>query len=445
MNSINQILNNGKAQAKTMFKIDATKSAQELMDKEVNPWQQKQSCTSESKTVFDPVKTGICDSSIGAFPSSKPCKLTYICKSRDIAFTSTATLNTDGIYFHDGASLNLLAPAKAASGTNGAATGSSGTNGGAGVKGTNLHINAKRLLEFSSNSLTVLARGGEGGNGGNGKAGANGAPGVKGADGRHGNNGVAGTAGADNANVPSARDPKSADAVKALGTFKSTRKSCSHHCWCRANCCDQWDTYEAGWTDQVNGYPGNKGENGADGTPGLNGSPGGNGLPGGNGGSGGRGGDGGDVTVSLKAITINVQWIGGAGGEKGSGASGGQGGAGGAGGNGGAGGLAGPGGPGGWGRSQKKRWTMNWIGHQGAKCSATHCHCYGFDWHAGDYMAYIDPAVKCCQGQTGASGIPGRNMPNGNAGNAGLPGANGKPGQAGAPGTSKNFVVTGSV
>merc|ERR1719495_1012291 len=282
-----------------------------------------------------------------------------------------------------------------------------------GIKGANLNINAMRLLDYSSNSMTVLARGGEGGDGGNGMAGAKGADGVKGADGRAGANGGPGVKGADNTNVPTERDPKNGDSVKALGKFVSSRRECHHHCWCNANCCDQWDTYAVGWTDQVTGNPGGRGENGGD------------------------GGDGGDVTVSLKAITINVQWIGGSGGEKGSGASGGQGGAGGAGGNGGAGGLAGPGGPGGWGRSQKKRWTMNWIGHQGAKCNAFHCHCNGVDWHAGDYRAYIDPAVKCCQGQTGASGIPGRNMPNGNAGNAGLPGANGKPGQAGAPGTSK--------
>merc|ERR1719334_1183803 len=146
-----------------------------------------------------------------------------------------------------------------------------------------------RLLDYSSNSMTVLARGGEGGDGGNGMAGAK---------------------GADNTNVPTERDPKNGDSVKALGKFVTSRRECHHHCWCNANCCDQWDTYAVGWTDQVTGNPGGRGENGGDGTPGQNGSPGQNGHPGGNGGNGGKGGDGGDVTVSLKAITINVQWIG---------------------------------------------------------------------------------------------------------------------------------------
>merc|ERR1712142_1037876 len=288
------------------------------------------------------------------------------------------------------------------------------------------NINAMRSLDYSSNSMTVLARGGEGGNGGNGMAGAKGADGVKGADGRAGTNGTPGVIGADNINIPTARDPKNGDAVVALGKRISSNTECHHHCFCQAKCCDQTDVYQAQWTDQVTGYPGGRGENGGDGTPGQNGSPGENGHPGGNGGNGGKGGDGGDVTVSLKAITINVQWIGGSGGQKGNGASGGQGGAGGAGGNFGAGGLAGPGGAGGMGRTQNKKWTTDWHGSQGASCKATHCHCYDMGgWHAENFKTHIDPAVPCCQGQTGPSGTPGRNMPNGNAGNSGNPGSNG--------------------
>merc|ERR1719370_624057 len=81
-----------------------------------------------------------------------------------------------------------------------------------------------------------------------------------------------------------------------------------------------------------------------------------------------------------------------------------------------------PGGAGGMGRKQNKRWTVDWKGSQGYSCKATHCHCYDMGgWHSENFKPYIDPAVPCCQGQTGPSGTPGRNMPNGNAGNNGEP------------------------
>jgi len=444
LNSVNQIIANGKTQAIAQFKIDASKDAQKLIANVLDPWKNDLTCTTESKVKFLPQTTGICDSSIVNFAPTINCKSTYICKSRDIAHTASITINTNSIYLHDGATLNLLAPPKAANGRNGVLPGESGTNGAAGIKGTSLKINAQHLLQYSSNSMTVLTRGGEGGNGGNGRAGTAGANGAKGANGRNGANGAAGAKGADNTAIPTARDPKNAAAVQALGRRISGGNDCHHHCWCRAYCCTENNLYQAEWTDTARGYPGLKGANGANGTPGQNGSPGQNGKPGGHGGSGGRGGEGGDITVSLKGMSISVQLMGGAGGQKGIGASGGRGGSGGAGGNGGAGGKAGAGGPGGYGRSQHKRWTANWSRSQSAHCHHFHCHCNGYSGYtASNYRAYISSPVACCQGQQGPSGVPGKNMPNGIAGRPGAAGANGAPGASGASGTSKVIVVTG--
>merc|ERR1712142_1215764 len=160
--SVNEVIEIGVRQAATMFVVNATRNAQQLIDHDVNPWKLELTCTSESKYPFDYTKTGVCDSSIVNFTPITSCNVVYICNSKDISYSPSITLNGNGIYFHDGASLNLLPPAKAANGANGASPGTSGTNGAGGIKGANLNINVKRLLEYSSNSVTVLARGGDG-------------------------------------------------------------------------------------------------------------------------------------------------------------------------------------------------------------------------------------------------------------------------------------------
>merc|ERR1712142_888982 len=227
--SVNEVMEIGVRQATTMFKVNASKNAQQLFESDVNPWKLELTCTSNSKFPFDHTKTGVCDSSIVNFTPITSCNVAYICNSKDISYSPSITLNGNGIYFHDGASLNLLPPAKAANGANGASPGTSGTNGAGGIKGANLNINVKRLLEYSSNSVTILARGGEGGNGGNGMSGAKGANGVKGADGRAGANGATGGKGADNTNIPAEQWQyfdiifHNGDAVKANGKLISNK------------------------------------------------------------------------------------------------------------------------------------------------------------------------------------------------------------------------------
>jgi len=441
---VNQIINDAKIQASKQFKIDATKDAQNLINTFVNPWRDALSCTGESKA---PVSTQWnCDS--GLFTgtmSTLNCKSLFIC-SLDFPYTSSGiSWATDGIYLHDGATLNLLPPPGVAKGADATVPGQSGLNGNAGLKGTNLKISAKRFISYSLNSMSVIAKGGQGSNGGNGKAGNAGANGAPGANGVNGAAGSPGVRGGDNTAVPSNRDPHDANAVKALGHVISHRTANDHReCWCNANCGSEYYVYQAEWTDTCTGYQGGQGGRGKDGTPGGQGRPGSPGQAGGHGGNGGKGGDGGDVILGLKGMTINVQLVGGAGGQGGAGAVGGQGGAGGPGGKGGLGGPAGPGGPGGNGRSQHKRWTMNWNRRQGGHCSAWHCHCGGWGgFSASGYAAHIDPAVPCCQGQPGAVGSPGAGKPNGPPGAHGAPGSTGSPGTHGSPGTSKSIVVTG--
>merc|ERR1712142_247295 len=230
LNSVNKIIENGKIQAKSQFKIDATPNAKKLVDNIVSPWEQDLACTSESKHQFDPLQTGICDTSIVSFTSGMKCGLAYICQVRDVPYSAPSiTLNTDGIYLHDGAAFNLLLPPKAGLGKNGALPGENGSNGAVGIKGTSLTINANHLLEHSITSMTIVARGGEGGNGGDGKAGANGAPGVKGADGSKGTNGQTGANGADDLSIPTNRDPINAAAVKTIAlSGHCDQMTCNH-------------------------------------------------------------------------------------------------------------------------------------------------------------------------------------------------------------------------
>jgi len=373
------------------------------------------------------------------------CKSLFIC-ALDFPYTSSGiSWVTESIYIHDGATLNLLPPPGVAKGADATVAGQSGQNGNTGLKGTNLKISAKKFIPYSLNSMSVVAKGGAGSNGGNGKAGNTGANGAPGANGVNGKAGAPGPRGGDNTAVPSNRDPHDANSVRALGKVISHWSGNDHReCWCNANCGTERYVYQAEWTDTCTGYQGGNGGRGTDGTPGGQGKPGLPGQAGGHGGNGGKGGEGGDVTLTLIGMTINVQMVGGAGGQGGAGAVGGQGGAGGPGGKGGLGGPGGPAGAGGNGRSQHKRWTMNWTRRQGGHCSVWHCHCG--DWGgfgASDYHAYIDPQVACCQGQPGAIGSPGVGKPNGAPGAHGPAGATGAPGASGSPGTSKTIVVTG--
>jgi len=458
LETVNHTLANAVEQANTMFKIDdASWNAQQLIESDVIPWKLELTCKNESNFAFDHTKTGVCDSSIMRFSSNTSCNLVYICNTRNIAYFPSITLNADGIYFHDGALLDLLPPGKAPNGPNGASHGANGSNGEAGIKGTNLYINVKQLLKYSSDSMTVLARGGEGGNGGNGMVGAKGAHGVKGADGRAGKNGTQGVMGLNFTGYPTEWEGelnfydsilKDAEGVKEHGI-----QIYSHEANCittvnNKKCCGMAEEYQYIKELHHPGHPGGRGENGYDGTQGQDGGNGKNGHPGGNGGSGGRGGDGGDVTVSLKAITLNIQWIGGSGGQKGNGASGGQGGKGGAGGQGGSGGIGGPGGLGGIGVQQRKIWTSDWNMKRKEICAAyygvvPYCRCYYDKW---THTYNIDSQIEHIDnpGDTGPPGTPGMNMPNGNNGNAGKPGSSGVAGQAGLAGTSKNFKVCGN-
>jgi len=439
--SINQILDNAKVQALHNFKIDATRDAELLSENVVAPWQERVACTSESKVNFLPHQTGICDSMILSFSATAGnnwnCNSTYICKVTNLPYTPHFQIETHGIYIDDGATFNLLAPPKAANGKNGQLSGQSGSVGAAGLKGTSLTIVAQELIHLSSNTVTVIARGGEGGNGGNGRMGQAGSPGPAGENGRNGVAGGVGPRGADNTAIPSARDPVNSLQVVTLGQRTGHEVKCYQPCIFvgRADyCCFDRNNYTVEWTDTVTGFPGGQGGNGGDGTQGKDGGTGNAGQAGGNGGNSGNGGEAGDVRVTLEGLALNIQKFSGAGGQGGIGASGGPGGAGGTGGMGGSGGPAGAGGQGGYGRSQHKKWTTGWNRLWPFNTA------FSGD---GTFRALLDSPVPCCQGQTGPAGRPGKNMPNGKVGAQGPPGANGARGSNGMPGPAavKSVVV----
>ena len=115
-----------------------------------------------------------------------------MCGTTNIAALGSVTIDTEKLFVDEDTILDLLAPAKAAPGVDGASYSDNGENGSPGVEGPNLIINVDPsggFMRLSRKSLTVYARGGDGGDGGNGHVGQ------KGDDGEPGQPGVNGTIG----------------------------------------------------------------------------------------------------------------------------------------------------------------------------------------------------------------------------------------------------------
>jgi len=148
------IINSGKKEANLMFKVDATKQAQELIDNVVNPWKKEVTCSTVLNKVLDQKVTGICDLSNVPMASTITCQSAFACHSRDLAYSSAIPLisiSTEKLYVHEGTLIDLKAPPNAANGASGTTFGANGQNGQNGAKGTGMAINAKSFVDSLPN------------------------------------------------------------------------------------------------------------------------------------------------------------------------------------------------------------------------------------------------------------------------------------------------------
>ena len=332
LKNIEIIFEMSSKQSLQMFGEDVTDLIAEEYEIVIEPWVTDNQCagvTSLAKKLED-----FCDFSvIGDVLSPDTslnieCNYGFLCGALTYS-ASNVSFHINNLFISKQTSIEILAPAKSPTGSNGD-VGGDGGNGEDGVQGSNLYIVIENLMKASSaDYLIVTTYGGDGGDGGQG---GQGLPGENGVDGQNGGKGVNGGKGKPGKNaVEDDLESIPPELTTAAGVCDKNGKAqighdseCHTICWCYCNLCDEWWRWRYNWTTSVAGGRGGTGEDGGRGGNGTDGTDGGPGGQGGRGGQGGAGASAGDVFVVGAQFKPIVNKIGGKGGVGGLGGLGGR-------------------------------------------------------------------------------------------------------------------------
>ncbi len=98
------------------------------------------------------------------------CQMTFICGTVTID-GSAVSITTEQIFLDDSATIQNVAPPKAANGYDGVILGENGGHGDDGARAFDMSLTANSLMAESSATITFISQGGDGGNGGLGAKG----------------------------------------------------------------------------------------------------------------------------------------------------------------------------------------------------------------------------------------------------------------------------------
>lgn len=204
----------GKQEALTLFGEDVTDQINDIYESEINPWISENSCSGQQRRIYESNSAKYCDFSEMTDSFINPandiiinCTYVFVCNS--VTFESpNITIMAENIYIADDTFFNVLPPAKSPDGEDGQAPGQNGQAGSNGIKGSDLHIIARNLIDGSKASFIATMQGGDGGDGGNGAVGQHGDNGIAGADGRNGEKGHDGVIGDSVTFIGNETDPK---------------------------------------------------------------------------------------------------------------------------------------------------------------------------------------------------------------------------------------------